>query len=866
MRPSSVRMKPPYPLSIYFGLALVAVGPSAATDEVRRYEATGTVPFLSVEESLERFRLPDGYRLEPVLTEPEIAEPVAAAFDGNGRLYVVEMRTYMQDADATGEDEPRSRVSLHEDTNGDGIMDRHTVFADGLLLPRMVLPLDERVLIGETHTLDLYSYRDTNGDGVADERTLWYEGGPRGGNMEHQPSGLIWAMDNWIYTTYNAYRLRHDPGGLALKEPTAPNGGQWGLCQDDHGKPWFVNAGGERGPLNFQQPIVYGAFNVADQFPADYREVFPLVGLPDVQGGSLRFRPEDHTLNHFTATCGQEIFRGDRLPSELRGDLFFSEPVGRLIRRSKVEVRDGITYLENAHPGSEFIRSTDPNFRAVNLMNGPDGSLYLVDMHRGIIQQGNWTQPGSYLRGVIDEYGFAKNIGRGRIYRLVHEDYERDATAPRMLEETPAELVAHLEHPNGWWRDTAQKLLVLRADLSVAPTLEQLARGSDFDLARLHAIWSLEGLGALTVDFVRELLRDDHAAVRRAAIRAGETLHKAGHRELEADFLAMASDPDPEVAIQALLTAKLLQLPGAADLASAAMGGAESAGVREMARQIVTGAQPDPPRLRPEQLSLYKEGQTIYASLCFACHGPDGRGTPIPGGEDLLLASSLADSQIVRGNPELAVKALLHGLTGPVEGRTYPGEMVAMASNDDRWVAAVTSYVRNSFGHQLGFVDETEVARIREENEGRAQPWTEASLLASVPQVLPDRSRWKLSASHREADVSKAIDGDLATRYTTGESMRPGMWFQIELPEPVEIAGLILDAAGSRGDYPRGCEIAFSIDGETWNDVVRKAEEPSPRIVIEFPGRSAKHIRITQTGEHRLFWSIHDLQVLRAPE
>ena len=151
-------------------------------NEVKQFEPIGTLPYLSVEESLKTFQLPEGYRLEPVVTEPQITEPVVCAFDGNGRLYVVEMRTYMQDADATGEQEATSRVSLHEDTNGDGVMDKHSVFADNLLLPRMVLPLDDRVLIGETNTLDIYSYRDTDGDGVADEKKIWYEGGPRARN------------------------------------------------------------------------------------------------------------------------------------------------------------------------------------------------------------------------------------------------------------------------------------------------------------------------------------------------------------------------------------------------------------------------------------------------------------------------------------------------------------------------------------------------------------------------------------------------------------------------------------------------------------------------------------------------------------
>ncbi|NNE94385.1 MAG: hypothetical protein HKN23_22270, partial [Verrucomicrobiales bacterium] len=625
-----------------------------------------------------------------------------------------------------------------------------------------------------------------------------------------------------------------------------------------------VNAGGERGPLNFQQPIVYGAFNVGDQFPPDYREVYPLVGIPDVQGGTRRFRPDDKTLNHFTATCGEGIFRGDRLPDELKGDLFFSEPVGRLIRRSKVEVRDGITYLKNAHPGSEFIRSTDPNFRAMHIQTGPDGCLYIVDMYRGIIQQGNWTRPGSYLRGVIDEYGFAKNIQRGRIYRLVHEDHERDTTKPKMLNESSEKLVAHLEHPNGWWRDTAQKLLVLRSDLTVAPALEKVASESEFDLARMHAIWTLEGIGALTPEFAKAKMKDEHSSVRRAAIRASETLFKAGDESVKADILALAKDKDPNVAIQSLMTAKLLNFPEFQETAMETVSENESRGIQEIGKQLISGGGKAIPKLSGEQLSLYKEGKDIYAALCFACHGADGKGTPIPGGDDLRLAPTFVNSQILSGHLDLAPKVVLHGLTGPVKGKTYPGEMIAMASNGDRWVAAVLSYVKNSFGNQLGFVTEADVKRIREETADRKTPWTEAELLASVPQVIPDRSKWKLSASRNQKEVGRAIDGNLGSRYTTGGSMKPGDWFQVELPEPTKIAGVILDAAGSKNDYPRGCEIEFSTDGKTWSKPLKKKEEKSPKIMIEFPEREAKFVKITQTGKDRLYWSIHDLQILKA--
>ena len=233
----------------------LALASAAQAAEPPRLPPMPSPPYLPANESLKLFELPPGYHLELVLSEPLIAEPVVTAFDGNGRMFVAEMRSYMKDIDATDEKAPVSRVSMHWSSQGNGVFDRHSVFIDRLMLPRILLPLRDSLLVQETDTNDIYEYRDTDGDGIADDKKLFYGGGPRQGNLEHQPSGLIWSTDNWLYTTYNAYRIRWTPTGI-IKEPTAPNGGQWGLTQDDSGKPWIVNAGGELGPINFQQPIV----------------------------------------------------------------------------------------------------------------------------------------------------------------------------------------------------------------------------------------------------------------------------------------------------------------------------------------------------------------------------------------------------------------------------------------------------------------------------------------------------------------------------------------------------------------------------------------------------------------------------------
>jgi len=689
---------------------------------------------LPAEESMKLMHLPEGYHLELVAAEPMVQEPVAIAWDGNGRLYVAEMRTYMQDINGTNENLPISRIVRLEDTDGDGRMDKRTIFIDSLILPRLILPLDDKLIVEETYSNNLFSYRDTNNDGVADEKIQVMHNDVRDTrNLEHQKSGLIWNLDNWIYAT-RQHRMKWNTNHLEADTTTDEMDGQWGLGNDDYGRIFLSSAGGEVPAFGFQQMPAYGELEFEkDQYEDSFEIPYPIITTPDIEGGQKRLKP-DSTLNHFTASCGQTIYRGDRLPATAEGDLFICEPVGRLIRRAKVMNKNGKRVVKNAYDKAEFLRSTDMNFRPVNTATGPDGALYVVDMYRGIIQEGNWTGPKSYLRPQILRYGLDKNIGRGRIYRIVHDEIPVDKTKPDLLDASPEKLVGYLLHPNGWWRENAQKILIVKNDLSAIPALKKLALNESSDrrsqLGRIHALWTLEGLYAIDKSLLLTEMDDKDPVVRKMAIWLSEDYIKKNDAEIFAHLSKLVNDPDIDVRVQLSQSLRYSTTEKGRPLLEALIKTDTARnGMLFQAAQVTLGfltsslaVNVNTEHLNDPDKALVLQGAINFKSLCSSCHGPDGKGLSF--GSSGMIAPPLAGSARVNGDPNIFIRIVLSGLTGPIDGKTYPSIMPAQMNAEDPWLAAVLSYVRTNLGNKAKPIHEEDIKKVRSIVGRRWDPWT----------------------------------------------------------------------------------------------------------------------------------------------
>jgi putative membrane-bound dehydrogenase-like protein len=561
------------------GWVLVAVGAVALLppgDTVAGGKPAG--PLTPREEQV-TFRVPKGFRVELVAHEPNVVDPVAMAFDQDGRLFVAEMIGYPNGGVGTGKI-VSGRIKLLEDRDGDGFYEHSTTFVSGLRFPTGVMPWKGGVLIANAP--DIIYCEDTDGDGKADKQRTLYTGFNLA-NIQQLVNSLQWGLDNWVYgcagsdggtitsgekpamqpITLRSRGIRFHPETPGSLEPTS-GGGQYGLAPDEWGQ-WFTATNSQHLrhivlPDHYLRRNPFLAVSAVTLDIPDHNaacKVYRISPFESWRVERTKRRKEGPDAKRFpttelvpggfiTSACSPIVYCADRFPKQYQGNTFVCDPANNLIHRD-VLVPAGATFVaKRGDADCEFMASTDTWFRPVHLTLGPDGALYVLDFYREVIET-----PLSLPEDMKKKLNL-ESRGRGRIWRIVPEG-KYTARKPALSKAKSAELVQHLADPNLWWRLTAQRLLVERQDRSVVKALEKLAHEAKFPPGRVHALWTLHGLKSLDSALIESALLDPVAGVREQALRMAED-RLASAASLRTAVVALTEDPSDRVRFQLAFT------------------------------------------------------------------------------------------------------------------------------------------------------------------------------------------------------------------------------------------------------------------------------------------------------------------------
>lgn len=535
----------------------------------------------SAEEALSTFELEPGFKVELVAAEPLISDPVDMEIDEYGRMYVVEMHGYPLDVTNTG------RIKLLSDVDGDGKMDKSTIFADSLIMPTGVMRWKEGIIV--TDAPDVLYLEDTDGDGKADIREVMLTGFALS-NPQHNFNNPLFGLDNWIYlgnegtVTTTIYKEIFGDSGKEVFYPNQPNDSrlptnasglnvrfrpdsrklellssktQFGQTFDGWGHHFLLNNSNhiyqeviKASYLNRNPDLLVSSATQSLSDHGNAAEVFPITKDPEYQLLT--------NVGVFTSATGLTAYLGGAFPDEYNDNVtFVAEPVSNLVHADRLESQGASFTASRILENKEFLASTDSWFRPVNMYTGPDGALYVVDYYRQIIEHPEWM-----AEDVINSGTLYNGTDKGRIYRISASD-AKPVTWTKQLElgtATNEQLVEKLADPNIWWRRNAQRLLVDRNSAQAVPGLVQMARTSTSSLGRLHAMWTLEGMDQLTVNLIEEALQDPEPGIRENAIKLAE-LHLDTASGLISRLLTLKDDDDPKVRYQLLCTLGFIDTP-----------------------------------------------------------------------------------------------------------------------------------------------------------------------------------------------------------------------------------------------------------------------------------------------------------------
>jgi len=679
--------------------------------------------------SFDNYKIADGFEIQLAASEPLIEAPVAMDFDDKGRMWVVEMRGFMPNLAGTGDDAPNGRISILEDDDHDGVADRSVTFLDSLVLPRAI----SHVYGGLLYTTPPFLWFVEINNDKPGKRTLVDSTYAEGGSPEAQPNGLMMNIDNWIYSANSQYRYQLRDGKW-IKEPTSFRG-QFGITKDNFGRLYYnYNEIQIAGDYVLPNTLIGNPYfkpkEGINELLTQNQRVYPLHPTTVNRGYANGILNKDSLLVNVTAACGPLIYRGDRFPDDYNQNAFVCEPQANLVKRDILTFADDKTTAVQAWNDKEFLASTDEGFRPVNLFNGPDGEMYVVDMHRGVMEYRAFTTP-YYNRGIAQKK-LDTLLNKGRILRIKSKGKEPDKI-PDLTSASGIELVFLLKSPNGWIRDRAQQLIIYKQDKSAVPELEQLANDSSNSITAIHALHALDGLHALSFEFLKKVAKGEpmltaHALrllqkystgnnVKTMEALATDLLNKnnptinlylalslgAWNEVSNGAFLPVlerisATYPDKTLYQEAVVSSlkgwenNFQKIDSKAapqkstiidTLLAETINNKREGKMNSIYVQVKT-----PPDARTNGLSIFR-------STCATCHGVDGDGIE-------HVAPPLKGSEYVEGSPQRLAMIILNGLEGPIHinGKLYNfnGTMPNFANNyTDKDITDIIEYLHNAY-------------------------------------------------------------------------------------------------------------------------------------------------------------------------
>lgn len=683
--------------------------------------------------SLEDYKIEEGFELEMVASEPLLIAPVAMDFDSKGRIWVTEMPGFMDNIDGLGEDDPTGSIKILEDLDNDGVVDHAKVFLDSLVLPRAIALVYDGLLYAEPPNLYFVEIENDQPKNRVLVDSLY----AAEGNPEHQPNGLRLNVDNWIYNAKSHFRYQRK-NGKWIKEPTTFRG-QWGISHDNFGRLYYNdNSRQLLGDHVLPNRLVRNQFFVpkvgVTQMLTNNQRVYPLNPASVNRGYIKGVLDKDSLLVNVTAACGPLVYRGGGFPTDYNENVFVCVPEANLIKRNILTFNGDKTEAKQAWDNKEFLASYDEGFRPVSLSNGPDGNLYIVDMHRGIIGHHAYLSP--YLKKKAEEKRLDTLISFGRILRVKHQDNPVTKT-PDLSSLSGTELAQLLKSTNGWIRDRAQHHIIFKNKSEVIPELQELALNADLPLAQIHSLYALKGLNALNFDLLATIAsasKDDvtaHAIVLMEDFIAPENVAKASSLftdlakknsatvdlYLSTTVGTWASESKDEfLPLLMLLNEKHTASPiyqeaivsGFTDITTDSLQvtlsnneAIASTNLSESIAQNIQLKKDDRPNSIYSRKGIPEDGRTkgakLFRQICAACHGSWGDG--IEG-----LAPPLMKSEFMAENMDRLGLIILHGLKGPVtvNGTEYEfnNGMPGLKSNktiSDADIASIISYATSAF-------------------------------------------------------------------------------------------------------------------------------------------------------------------------